>query len=244
MINIAKRNCPTLIVIVRGFVLNKDGFNSIAIVMKAVLFDWDGTLADTMKNHYIAFREAMKDRVEVSQTEIYKREGNRAIEIIPDFIKGLSEEELRERIRKKDEEYARISGNIRMMPDAREVVKRVKESGLKVGLVTGTKRKDLILNMDPKDMEMFDHIVTGDDTVKPKPHPEPFLKGLEGLGMSPEECIVVENAPLGIKSAKSAGMKCIAVEFTLPRKYLEEADFVVRNIREAGDLILSKSLMR
>jgi len=68
----------------------------------------------------------------------------------------------------------------------------------------------------------FHHMVTGDQVKKRKPHPDPYLKGLEGLGLEAStRHIAIENAPSGIKAAKAAGLKCIAITTTLSEKELE-----------------------
>jgi beta-phosphoglucomutase len=81
---------------------------------------------------------------------------------------------------------------------------------------------------------LFDVIVTGDDTDKGKPDPDPYLKGIRKLGLNRLDCVVVENAPLGIRSAKEAGVDyVIAVTTTLDASYLQEADDIMES---AADL--------
>ena len=71
---------------------------------------------------------------------------------------------------------------------------------------------------------MFDVTVTGSDVRKGKPHAEPFLKALQQLGVNAKQAVVLENAPFGIEAAKRAGLFCIALQTSLPRKYLSRAD--------------------
>jgi sugar-phosphatase len=75
-------------------------------------------------------------------------------------------------------------------------------------------------------------MVTGSDVVKGKPDPEPYLKGAELLGMNPAECLVVEDAPAGIRAAHAGGMKVIALLTTYPAAELQEADAVVRALAD------------
>ena len=81
-------------------------------------------------------------------------------------------------------------------------------------------------------LNKFDVIISGDDTEKGKPNPEPYLAAMQKLNILPIESLVIENAPLGIQSAKTAGAYCIAITTTLGREYLKEADEVVKNHRE------------
>jgi sugar-phosphatase len=75
-------------------------------------------------------------------------------------------------------------------------------------------------------------MITADDVVNGKPHPEPYLKGGELLGVNPQQCLVVEDAPAGIKSAHTAGMKVIALASTYPASALNEADGVVEKLAQ------------
>ncbi|MFZ0298319.1 MAG: HAD-IA family hydrolase, partial [Candidatus Sulfotelmatobacter sp.] len=75
-------------------------------------------------------------------------------------------------------------------------------------------------------------MIAADDVERGKPHPEPYLKGAELLGMNPAECLVIEDAPAGIQSAHAAGMKVIALTSTYPASALSEADAVVERLDE------------
>ena len=81
-------------------------------------------------------------------------------------------------------------------------------------------------------LKLFSAIITGDDYESGKPSPDPFLKGAEALGLLPELCIAVENAPLGVKSAKSAGSYCVAISSTVKPELLQEADLVIASFGE------------
>ncbi len=88
--------------------------------------------------------------------------------------------------------------------------------------------------MKPDEINLFDYILTTDETKHPKPDPEPYLNCLKALQIDPKESIAVENAPLGIASAKRAGMRCVAIMSTLKREHLSEADYIVKDLREAS----------
>ena len=80
--------------------------------------------------------------------------------------------------------------------------------------------------------------MSGDDSVRGKPHPDPYLNAATKLGVLPQECLVIENAPLGIKSAKRAGIYCIAICSTLDKSYLSEADKIVENIKDINNILI------
>jgi beta-phosphoglucomutase-like phosphatase (HAD superfamily) len=77
---------------------------------------------------------------------------------------------------------------------------------------------------------LFETVVTAEDTARGKPDPEPYRLAAQRLGVAPSECLGVENAPLGVQSAKAAGMLCAALETTLPASRLGGADFVFHDV--------------
>jgi beta-phosphoglucomutase len=83
----------------------------------------------------------------------------------------------------------------------------------------------------------FDFIITGDEVPRAKPCPDPYLAAARQLGLRPDECVVVENAPLGIEAAKNAGMYCVAVETTLGKEYLQAADCLVHKIDDVPGIL-------
>ena len=90
-------------------------------------------------------------------------------------------------------------------------------------------------SLGPDQRACFDFILTGDEIERAKPDPEPYLTAARRIGLEPGECIVIENAPLGIEAAKAAGMQCIAVESTLKRDHLGSADYIFKDIGELID---------
>ena len=103
---------------------------------------------------------------------------------------------------------------------------------LEMAVVTGGDRNRIIPFAEEYLNGYFKDYVCSDDVQETKPSPEPYLKGLELLGLDASECLVIENAPLGIKAAKSAGIKTIAIETTLGKKYLQESDLIVQTFLE------------
>jgi beta-phosphoglucomutase len=95
-------------------------------------------------------------------------------------------------------------------------------------------------SLDRAHQQHFDFIITGDEVPRAKPFPDPYLTAAHHLGILPEQCMVVENAPLGIEAAKNAGMYCVAIATTLGEEYLTAADLILRNIAELPDVPLLK----
>ena len=126
---------------------------------------------------------------------------------------------------------------------AEQLVKKLKVKGYLLGLVTGGSSKRLSNSGIDSLLEKLDVKITGDMVAQGKPFPEPYLKEAEFLKVSPKSCLVIENAPLCIESAKKAGMACIAVSSTLEKKYLLHADCMVSNIVKIQE-ILEKGELR
>ncbi|HLD69311.1 MAG TPA: HAD family phosphatase, partial [Candidatus Omnitrophota bacterium] len=97
---------------------------------------------------------------------------------------------------------------------------------------TGTSRHELHRILPDYLYNLFSVVVTGTDVKNGKPHPEPFLKALKLLKIKSSEAVVIENAPLGIQSAKKAGLRCFALASSLPKQFLHEADAVFSSIKE------------
>jgi beta-phosphoglucomutase len=202
---------------------------------KAVLFDLDGVITDTMGLHYEAYRQAFAEYgVEVSELDIYLREGMPSMEVGREIARdkgaALGDGQIRKLIDEKREIYralaARKAATYNGVP---ETLRMLRASGVRLALVTGSNRKSVAQVIKDVGLEgCFDAIVTGDSLPRGKPFPDPYLKGMEELGVPPENSVVVENAPLGIRSARAAGAgHVIAVTTTLPPEYLEEADDVM-----------------
>jgi len=209
-------------------------------MIRAVVFDFDGTLADNMVLVFNAYKKALEGIRKIAPSDLFMREGGRAKDIMSDLSGKNDEGEISDLVSIKEREYEKTRDKVILFPGGKDLIKRLKTRGIKVGLVTGTYRKNLHLIMNAEEIESFDYILTGSETENPKPSPEPYLKCLESLRIDPKESIAVENAPLGIRSAKSAGMVCIAIMSTLQREHLGEADYIVKDLKEASDIILEK----
>jgi len=113
-----------------------------------------------------------------------------------------------------------------------DLLRNLNRRNIRKGIVTGGTRERVIQIVDKYFDNEFACVVTSDDVENGKPHPEPFLKGAELLNLKPKECVVVENAPLGIQGAKEAGMTVIAVTTTLTEEFLKQADYISNDFRE------------
>ena len=206
-------------------------------MIKAVLFDFDGVIADTLTQHVKAWQTTFDDLgVKIDAKDIAPEEGANADEIISNILrdKGLkiSREEIQSRTKRKREEYRKLS-KASVIPETETLIHLLRQNSVRLGLVTGSIISSLKHVVDDAFLKNFDVIITSDDVTETKPSPQPYLVAAEKLNVAPENCVVIENAPKGIESAKRAGMKCVALRTTIKDdQLLNKADVIVDNALE------------
>ena len=233
--------------------LEKHGFETLC--PKAVLFDMDGVLYDSMPNHAVAWQESMaKFGLNMTKADAYATEGARGIDTIRQMVKlqqgrDIGEQEAQTMYDEKSHIF-HLMPEAPMMPGAIELMAQIKEMGMTVCVVTGSGQKPLIkrLKRDYGDFLDEKHIVTAYDVTRGKPHPEPYLKGLEKCGgLNPWEAVVVENAPLGVEAAVNARIFTICVNTGhLPVELFEErhADLILDSMTELNEQWAALPLFR
>ena len=197
--------------------LNKHGFE--ALRPKAVLFDMDGVLYDSMPNHAIAWQLSMeKFGIHMTKADAYATEGARGVDTIRMMVKNqqgrdIDEAEAQTMYNEKTRQFHALP-ETPVMSGIMDLMAQIKSDGLTIGVVTGSGQRPLI-NRLIKDFGSYldeSHIVTAYDVKRGKPAPEPYLMGLKKVGgINPWEAFIVENAPLGIKAGVSAQVFTIAV---------------------------------
>jgi HAD superfamily hydrolase (TIGR01509 family) len=205
-------------------------------LFKAVLFDFDGVLIDSMPFHVQAWQSVLNDyNIKIKPEEVLLNEGCRSVElaekIFADWNYDISTVELKRFLENKQRRYQEITG-AKFDEYAASFISKLKRRQVSVALVTGTSRANVNKVLSFEERNLFDAIITGDDVNKGKPDPESYLKAAQVLNVHPEDCIVVENAPLGIQAAKNAGMKVIALATTLDRVHLDAADFYFDDLQD------------
>jgi len=184
--------------------------------LKAVFFDMDGVLYDSMKNHVTTWVESFKRfGLDFPPEEAYMNEGRTGNgTIINSFRKYMNKEASETDIKNIYNEKVRLMSGMPkpvIFQGMQELIEELENSGIQCWVVTGSKQPSLIEKLEHDFGVLPERIISGHDVVKGKPDPEPYLIALKRSGFEKEECIVVENAPLGIQSAKCAGIYTIAV---------------------------------
>ena len=205
--------------------------------LRAVLFDMDGVLYNSMPSHAKAWHRAMAHfGYDLPEQEAYMHEGRTGastINIVSRRQRGVEESEERiQEIYCVKSQFFNEYPPAEPMPGALELLRKLQAQGLKILIVTGSGQASLLDRLNHHFPGVFcrELMVTAFDVQRGKPDPEPYLMGLQKGGLRAEECVVVENAPLGVRAAKAAGIFTIAVNTgPLPDEAL---------INEGADLLL------
>ena len=186
--------------------------------IKAALIDMDGVLYDSMPNHARAWIRVMNEmNVPAREEEFFLYEGCTGAYIIDLMIRRAfgrpATEEEKTGLYKLKAKYFVEQGGAGVMPWAQQMVRTLQERGITTVLVTGSGQKSVLSRLDTDYPGAFpeDRRVTAASVTHGKPHPEPYLRGLEIAGVGKDEAIVIDNAPLGVESGHNAGIFTIGV---------------------------------
>ena len=197
--------------------LKKHGYEQ--FLPKAVLFDMDGVLINSMPNHAVAWVKAMEENgIKMTADDAYATEGQKGTDTIRQMVKqqqgrDISDEEAQRLYDVKAARFAEMP-EAEMMPGILQLMKKIRKDGLQIVVVTGSGQRPLIqrLTTDFKGFITEDKIITAYDVKHGKPAPDPYLMGLKKAGgLHPWEAIVVENAPLGVRAGVAAQIFTVAV---------------------------------
>ncbi|MGQ9498970.1 MAG: HAD family hydrolase [Dissulfurimicrobium sp.] len=212
-------------------------------MQKAVLFDMDGVILDSMPFHVKAWQDTLAERgISVPEEVIYLHEGaiepKTAIDIFKKNGCHLDEDDFKGLFIRQmaifNERYRQM---VHPYPGVTALLDRISASGLQMALVTSS-HKEIVENVLSEEiLGHMSYIVTGDSIKRKKPFPDPYLAAVSGLGLDKDACLVVENAPAGIAAAKAASLHCVAITTTLHVEYLSQADKVLTTHVELGDYI-------
>jgi len=201
---------------------------------KAVLFDFDGVIARTMEDNYAAWKKALSEEgIALAKDDYFLLEGINTRELARQLLANNNKDlQLAEALSRRKDEYYLLNNNFSLYEGAVETVRALKAKGYKLAIVTAANFTRLSNTLAQNIINVFDSVITGDKSPRGKPFADPYLAAAKELTLRPQECVVVENAPIGIEAAKNAGMYCIAITSTLNARYLTKADKIVADISE------------
>ena len=210
-------------------------------------FDMDGVIYNSMPHHAQVWEETMqRHHLHFTAQDCYRNEGRTGFDVIHEVIlrdehREASHEEIARIYAEKTNAFLAM-GHPAPIPDIQDVLHYLKNQGHVIWIVTGSGQDSLFetLNKDFPNIFARERMITAYDVTHGKPNPEPYLKAWERSGLQKEDCCVIENAPLGIRAAKAAGLFTIGVNTgVLTRDDLQQAgaDVVLDNMKQLLEAI-------
>jgi mannitol-1-/sugar-/sorbitol-6-phosphatase len=193
----------------------------------AILFDMDGVLVDSTPSvsyQWLAWARENQIPAEIMLPIIH---GRRTVEVIQIAAPHLDAEAEAKKIEQRG---AKDNDRVSVVPGAAELLNSLPQD--RWAVVTSATRHVAQSRLAYFNLPAPRVLVTADDVLKGKPDPEPYLKGARLVGVDPVECLVVEDAPAGIRSAHAGGMRVIGIASTFAAEELRDADAVVASLGE------------
>ena len=207
-------------------------------MIKAAIFDVDGTLVDTEYYQWQGWVELLKPYdIKLSKEAYYNYAGKAG---------NIAEAEIRRDFKLKDKpgvllkkkEDLLIEKTLKQMPYAKEAAEFFVNRKIKIAVAGGSTRDEITLKLKKTGLDIFPLIVSGTEVEKGKPHPDVYLLTAKRLRVKPEECVVFEDTQYGLEAAKGAGMTCLAVPSEFSKKQdFSKADGVFASLKEAIDWV-------
>lgn len=218
-------------------------------MFEAVIFDWDGTLADTRAIIVSSFQQTLKEvNIHIPDEYIERRMGIGAAdtfrELLRDAGKPVDEDLVKRLVELKSQQQIDLKDKVQLFPGAIELLEAL-QGKIKVGLASMNSISVIEAIVNAKGLnKYFKTVVTAEGVTHSKPHPEIFLKCAMQLNTLHSRCVVVEDSLFGVKAAKAAGMGCIAVTtgaYSSQELKKELPDLIVATLKspEVLDFILS-----
>jgi len=214
-------------------------------IFAAVIFDWDGTLADTRSVVVKGFQKVLASiGCFVTDRFIERRIGIGAKNTFSQALKAknmpFDEAKLDKLVKMKTEIQTGLTKEVDLFEGAIELLDSL-HGRVKMALATMSNRKviDKLL-LEKEVAKYFEFVISVDEVSKPKPDPEIFMRCAIELGTSPEDCAVIEDSIFGVEAAKKAMMKCIAVPtgaYSIEELRREEPDLIVRSLKEKEKIL-------
>ncbi|MEA1984970.1 MAG: HAD family phosphatase [Euryarchaeota archaeon] len=197
--------------------------------LEALIFDVDGVLVDSMAYHADAWIQTFSEiGINITRQQIYDIEGSNHVGVIEKIFKHAARRPQPhhfEDLHNRKQELFFQTQKVKVFRGMDDCLGRLNDA-YHLAVASGSDRRivDKLINTFFPDT--FDVIISGADVTHGKPSPEPYLKVIEKLGVLKDRCIVIENAPLGVESAKNAGLYCVAVPTHVSPASLKKADVV------------------
>ncbi len=204
----------------------------LSVECKGFLFDLDGTLVDSLPAVERAWINWAKDHDIEPQEVLDFIHGKQAITSLRHFLQGQSEETIQQEFDALEKTEASDTQGIVAMPGAKALLERLDALNIPWAIVTSGTVPIASARHQRGELPAPRAFITAEQVAKGKPNPDAYLLGAQQLGLKPEECVVVEDAPAGVLSGLSAGCKVIAVKAPADTPRLDEVDLILDSLEQ------------
>lgn len=207
-------------------------------MLKAILFDLDGTLTNTDPFHYQTWADILEINQITIDSSFYKTyiSGKTNTEIVKDLFPHFSEEDGLKLANLKESKFRELAVNLKPLEGLNDFLIWIKQQSFKTGLVTNAPRENTDFMLETLNLsDYFDSVILSDEIGIGKPNPAPYQYCLDQLNILAEDAIAFEDSPSGIRSAIAAGIKTIGVASTHDPKSLNDlgVTFVVEDFKSS-----------
>lgn len=216
---------------------------SMTVDKRALIFDMDGTIVDNMAFHtqsWITFFERRGRAIDAD--EFFRTTaGRQGKEIIRSHMgEHLADEEVAVLNHEKEAVYRELyAPHLKSVAGFDDLIADARSQGILLAVGTAAPPANVEFTLDGLDLRRhFETVVGATDVPRGKPHPDVFLEAARRCGAAPADCIVFEDAPLGVEAARRAGMRCVVITTTLPREAFAEFDNVIAIVDDFSSLSL------
>lgn len=217
-----------------------------ALAFKGVIFDMDGTLLESTEADYRAWEKVFNNYNHDLPFEKYAPMlGVKSADVIRNEIGFRDEQDVKRILKEKFDYFVEYVNENPIKPvfAAETFLKSLAQYPVRVALATSSRKEKMQMVLKRLNfLRYFEAIVTGDEVSNGKPAPDIFLLAAKRLGLHPEECMVIEDGPIGVAAAKSANMKCVAITETHQASQLSAADLVIDTYEHADIREIAKKL--
>ncbi len=200
-------------------------------MLRAVIFDLDGVIVDTMNLHFEAAEEVLNEAgANVTKEGLKKFDTTRSSDAFKKILEGKSEGEVKKLVEEKYRRLSKMVPRLKPYPGFNGLFAAVSAKH-KTAVVSSSVRsfvESVLAHIGVRGK--ISAVFGGDDVPAGKPSPDGYLMAAKALKVKPEECLVIEDSIYGVMAAKRAGMKCVAVTNTYGKNFLLDADFIVDSL--------------
>ena len=209
----------------------------LALMLKALLFDLDGTISDTNSVHRLAWVEMLEPYGYDVDWDFYRENitGRIATDVVADLSPDLSPEEVQEIAEAKEANFREQAGSLEPFPGLLELIETGRKGGMGVSLVTNAPKENVFTVLRVLELEdAFEPVILAEEVGVGKPDPTPYNAALEALDISADEAVAFEDSPSGIASSVAAGIPTVGIASTQEPEELEVpgVELVVRDFTD------------